>query len=264
MANGLIYVPRAQDWTTSATLSATSEQDGYEAAMAATDDPSEPWWADSISATLTVTLGATRSVDCVALIMNNADDGLTITIGGLSGGSRQLIGAREASEHPRDLVLLLDTPENASAITIAVSGNTNKFSIGRVVVGLTEQLPENFLLGVTVTPFRQQYSDEYPDFRHDLRYDIGAEGWLVEGEIISPRWGVNSSPMASAQQQLDSWWSGTKAGYYGTLIIPEPDVYPPMWVRFTMSLARSHNDAPDITRTKLTFTPLSRGLEVVG
>lgn len=264
MANGLIYVPRAQDWVNSAALSATSEQEGYEAEMAASDDPSEPWWADSTTATLTVTLGATRSIDVVALIMTNADDGKVITIGGLSGGSQQLIGTREASEYPRDLVLLLDSPQTASAITITISGNTNKVSIGRVVVGLSEQLPENFLLGVNVMPARQQYSDEYPDYRHDLRYDIGVEGWMVEGEIISPRWGVDSSPLASAQQQLDEWWSGTKAGFYPTLIIPEPDVYPPMWVRFQMSLARSHQDAPDITRTKLTFTPLSRGLEVVG
>lgn len=264
MANGLIYVPRDQDWTNTATLTATSEQEDYEAPMAATDDPSEPWWADSTSATLTVTLGASRSIDCIALIMTNADDASVITVGGLSGGSRQMVGAREASGYPRDLVLLLDTPETASAITIAIAGNTNKFSIGRVVVGLTEQLPENLLLGVTVTPYRQQYSDEYPDFRHDIRYDIGVEGWTIEGELISPARTVDESPSQSAQQQLDDWWFGTRAGFYATLIVPEPDVYPPFWVRLPMELGRTHADAPTITRTPIRFTPLSRGLEVVG
>lgn len=264
MANGLRYVPRWQDWTTSASMSATSEQTGYEAAFAKTDDPSEPWWANSTSATLTIALGATRSIDCVALIMNNADDGRPITIGGLSGGSRLVPGDRARSGYPRDVMVLLDTPETASSITVAISGNTNKFSIGRVVVGLTEQLPENLLLGVTVTPFRQQYSDEYPDFRHDLRYDIGVEGWTVEGDIISDNTSVSQSPEDSPQRQLDDWWSGTLAGYYPTLIIPEPDVYPPMWMRMTMSLPRSHSDAPEITRGRLTFTPMSRGIEVVG
>jgi hypothetical protein len=264
MANGLLYVPRDQDWTLLATLSATSEQVGYEATRAATDDPSEPWWADSTTATLTVTLGATRSIDCIALIMTNADDAKVITIGGLSGGSRTLVGTREASGYPRDLVLLLDSPETASAITIAVSGNTNSFSIGRVVVGLTEQLPENLLLGVTVTPFRQQYSDEYPDFRHDIRYDIGAEGWVIEGDIIHPNRAVNESPEQSAQAQFDAWWFGTKGGFLATLIVPHPDLYPPFWVRMTMAMPRSHSDAPEITRSHLTFTPLSRGREVVG
>ena len=263
MANGLIYVPRAQDWTTSATLSATSAETGYEATKAATDDPSEPWWATSGTATLTVTLGATRSVDCVALIMTNADDLGVITIGGLSGGSRQLLGAREASDYPRDLVLLLDTPETATAITIAMTGNSNNFAIGRVVVGLTEQLPENLLLGVAVSPFRQQYNDAYPDFRHDIRYDIGVEGWLVEGEVLSAPQTASESPLERAQQQLDDWWSGTRAGFYPTLVVIEPDIYPPVWARMTMDLPRTHREAPEITRTRLRFEPLSRGLEPV-
>jgi len=263
MANGLIYVPRSQDWTASATLTATSEVDGYEATMAGTDDPSEPWWATSGTATLTVTLGATRSVDTIALIMTTADDGKVITIGGLSGGSQTLVGAREASDHPRDLVLLLDSPQTASAITIAISGNSTNFAIGRVVVGLSEQLPENLLLGVSVTPFRQQYNDAYPDFRHDLRYDIGVEGWLIEGEILSAPQSAIESPAQRAQQQLDDWWSSTRAGFYPTLVVIEPDIYPPVWARMTMDLPRVHSDAPEITRTRLRFEPLSRGLEPV-
>jgi hypothetical protein len=263
MSNGLQYVPRVQDWTTSATLSATSEQEGYEASQAATDDPSEPWWASSGTATLTVTLGATRSIDCIALIMTNADDASVITIGGLSGGSQQLVGAREASGYPRDLVLLLDTPQTASAITIAVTGNSNSFSIGRVVVGLTEELPENLLLGVSVTPFRQQYSDAYPDFRHTIRYDIGVEGWLVEGDVLNDNYGIGVSPESSPPGQLDAWWSGTRAGFYPTLVIVEPDVYPPVWARMTMELNRRHEHAPKITSTHLRFEPESRGRVVV-
>ena len=115
-----------------------------------------------------------------------------------------------------------------------------------------------------MTPVRQQYSDEFPDFRHDIRYDLGVEGWLIEGDLICPRWDINESPSQSAQAQFDAWWSGTKAGFYGTLIIPEPDVYPPFWVRMSMSAPRTHSHAPDITTMRLTFTPLSRGLEVVG
>ncbi len=263
MANGLIYVPRSQDWTISATLTATSEQTGYEATKAATDDPSEPWWASSGSATLTVTLGATRSISLIAVIATNADDGAVITVGGLSGGSRQLVGAREASNHPRDLVLVLDTPETATAITFAISGNTNSFAIGRVVVGLSEQLPENLLLGVTVTPFRQQYSDVYPDFRHSIRHDIMVEGWTFEGEILSAPRAADESPLQRAQQQLDDWWSGTRAGFYPTLMVIEPDIYPPIWGRLTMALPRVHSDAPEITRTRLTVEPMSPGREAV-
>lgn len=264
MANGLILVRPDKDWVRFAVLSATSEQDGYEAAFAGTDDPSEPWWANSVTATLTITLGDTRSIDTIALIMTNADDGRVITIGGLSGGSRTLVGAREASGYPRDRVLLLDSPETATAITISITSNTHKFSIGRVVIGLRDQLPENFRLGVSAAPFRQQYSDEYADFRHDIRYDLGVEGWVITGEVIAPSLDAGLSPLQSAQAQLDAIWSATKGGYLACLIVPEPDVYPPMWVRFPMQLPRVHNDAPDITRAHLTFTPLSRGREVVG
>lgn len=264
MANGLIYVPRAQDWTNSATLSATSEQTGYEASMAATDDPSEPWLASSGTATLTVTLGATRSIDTISVIMPRLDDGEVITIGGLSGGSQQLVATREASGYPRDLVLLLDSPETASAITLAVSGNSQNVAFGRVIVGLSEQLPENFLLGVTVTPFRQQYTDVYPDFRHSIRFDIACEGWTIEGDIISPRRDLDESPLQSAQAQFDAWWSGTLAGFYPTLVISEPDVYPPIWGRLMTSAPRTHSDAPDITRMRLMIEPMSRGREVVG
>lgn len=264
MANGLIIVRPDQDWARSASFSATSEQTGYEASQAGTEDPSEPWWADSITATLTITLGASRLIDCIALIMTNVDDGLVITIGGLSGGSQQLVGAREASGYPRDLVLLLDTPQTATAITVAVSGNTNKVSIGRVVVGLMDQLPENLLLGVTVTPFRQQFSDEHQDFRHDLRYDIGVEGWLVEGDLLSPANESGNSPGESAQAQLDNIWRATKAGYLPCVVVPHPTIYPPIFARFTMELPRSHQHAPEITTTHLRFTPVSRGLEVVG
>jgi len=264
MANGLIILRADQDWARTATYSATSEQTGYEAAKAGTDDPSEPWWADATSATLTVTLSGTKSVDTVALIMTNAGDGTVIEVEGFGSPTESLIGAREPSGYPRDLLLLRDSPASIGQLRFHIVGNIYKWSIGRVVIGLRDQLSENLLLGVTFTPYRQQYSDEYPDFRHDIRYDIGVEGWHGEGEIISPRPDANTSPLETAQAQLDGIWSSTKGGFLPTLFVPEPTVYPPMWGRFAMSLPRSHSDAPDITRTRLSFTPMSRGREVVG
>ena len=258
MSNGLIVVRPDQDWARSATFSATSEQEGYLAAKAGTDDPSEPWWADSTTATLTATLGATRSIDTIALIMTNAGHGEVITVDGLGvSPADTLTGVREASGYPRDLVLLLDSPVNATELTFSITSNIYKWSIGRVVIGLRTQLAENVLISdANFAPFRQVYNDVYPDFRHNIPYDIGVEGWSGGGTIIAPS--------AADQVILDNWWFSTLGGNRATLIVPHPTVYPPLWCYLSNDLTRSHQDAPEITRTPLRFSPLSRGLEVVG
>jgi len=251
----LSFVMPTEDWAKTATITATSEQTGYEATKAGTDDPSEPWWANSGTATLTVTLSGSKEVGLIALVMTNADAGKTITIAGGITGSPTLTGARWDSGFPKDLVYIVDPPQTLSAVTFAISGNTNKWSVGKVVVGKRRQLDRNFLVNAfTPAPERMQYSDEN-DFGHDIRYDLGVERWKITGSTRLYYGGDLST--------LDAWWSATKGGYLPTLISINSARFPPMFVRMTKDLPRKDVSA-NFADVNLTFTEVSKGLEVVG
>jgi hypothetical protein len=252
MAHDLYFVQPDEDWARTATITATSEQTGYAATKAGTDDPSEPWWANSGTATLTVTLSGSKEVGLIALIMTNADTGKVITIAGGITGSPTLTGARYPSGFPKDLVAIIDPPQTLTAVTFAISGNANKWAIGRVVVGKRRTLAGNFLDGFTPEPARLQYSDEN-DFGHDIRYDLGVERWMLKGDVVQS---------VTNQATLDAWWSATRGGFYPTTVVPDSSQYPPFFVRMARQLPRKHDHKH--LRTALSFTELSKGLEVIG
>jgi hypothetical protein len=255
---GLYYCRPTEDWVRTATLSATSAQTGYAASQAATDDPSEPWWADSTSATLTVTLSGTKEVGIIALVMTNADAGNVITIAGGITGSPTLTGARYPSNYPKDLVYIVDPPQNLTAVTFAISGNSSKWSIGRVIIGKRRSLDRTFHVGTyTPTMDRPQASD-VNELDHEVRYDFGAEFHGVTGEMRL----VHSTDLAD----LDDWWSATKAGFLPTLVVPNVNHitrYPPLFTRFAMERANDYH-APNMATVSLTFREVAKGLEVVG
>lgn len=258
MPSGLIFTRPDEDWVRTATLSATSEQVGYEAAQAATDEPSEPWWADSSTATLTVTLSGSQEVGMIALIATNADAGNVITIaGGITGGPT-MTGARYPSGYPKDLVYVVDPPQTLSAVTFAIAGNSSKWSVGRVVIGKRRSLGRTFYVGAyTPTIARIQVEDE-SDLGHELRYDFGVEMRGVAGSLDL----VHDTDLAT----LDDWWSSTKAGFLPTLVLPNyahVARYPPMFARFKTALPKSYN-APNMARVSLAFTEVQKGIEVVG
>jgi hypothetical protein len=245
MAHDLYFVRSDEDWARTATFTATSSQTGYAASKAGTDLPDEPWWADSTS--------ATKEVGLIALIMTNADAAKVITIAGGITGSPTLTGARYASGYPKDLVYIVDPAQNLTAVTFAITANTNKWSIGRVVIGKRRSITAmNFLDGFKPEPMRLQYSDEN-DFGHDLRYDLGAERWAMKGDVILTQ---------ANQPTIDEWWSSTRGGFYPTTIVPDSTLYPPFFVRMTMGLPREHDNKH--LKTSLSFAELSKGLEVVG
>jgi hypothetical protein len=253
MAHDLYLTYPSEDWARTATFSATSEQVGYEAAKAKSEDPSEPWWANSGSGTLTATLSGSKEVGLIALIMTNADAGKVITIAGGITGSPTLTGVRYASGFPKDLVYIVEPAQTLSSVTFAISGNTNKWSIGRVVIGKRRSLTNvNFLDGFAPSPSRMQYSDEN-DFGHDIRYDLGVEQWGLDGELYMT--------VPNSATILD-WWSSTRGGFYPTLIAPDSTLYPPFFVRMPKTLPRKHDNRN--LRMTLKLTELSKGLEVVG
>jgi hypothetical protein len=222
----LYAVNRASEWARSATITATSSASGYPATNAGTDDLQSPWWATSGTATLTVTLGASRTVTMVALIGTNTDDLRAITVGGLTGVS--LTGSRDAAGAPVDLVATF-AAQTATAVTFAISGNSVNWSVARVIVANADTLP-NFLDGFVMEPFRPQYSDEN-DFGNTIRYDLGVTRWRGKGSLI-----LTAAQMAT----LQSWWASTKAGFYPTIIAPGSP-YPPQFARFAMGLPRTHH-----------------------
>lgn len=244
------FLAPTSDWIRTSTLSATSEQVGYEAPNAATDDPSEPWWANSGTATLTVTFGATRSVDVVALIMTNADDGETITVT-IDGTPHTLTGARTPNGDPIDLVLVLPTPVSVTGFTVAIAGNSVNWSIGRVAAGLSGTLARSFLNGFVPEPFRVQFSDE-SHLGHDIRYDCGVDGWKLSGEVI-----LSVAEIETAE----AWWRSTRGGFYPTLVVVDEDLYPPMWMRLPPRLPRTVNEGGLAVTLPLTLTSVARGEE---
>jgi hypothetical protein len=258
MADQLYLAYPTEDWTRTATLTATSSQTGYGASQAATDDPSAPWWADSTTATLTVTLSGTKEVGLIALIATNADAGKTITIAGGITGSPTLTGARNDSGYPKDLVYVVDPPQNLSAVTFAISGNTSKWSIGRVVVAKRRALSRTFPVGAYAPGMsRPQYTDEN-DFGHDIRYDLGVERRSIKGDLRL----VHGTDLLT----LETWWSATKAGYLPTLIVPNVNHitrYPPMFVRFNQAMAFDYH-APNMATVSLDLMEVCKGMEVVG
>lgn len=247
----LYFVRPDEDWVRTATITATSEQVGYEAVNAKSDDPSEPWWANSGTATLTVTLaGGPREIGVVALIMTNADDGISITLGGGLTGS--LTGIREISGYPRDIFLMFMPPVNVSAFTLAISGNTNKWSVGRVVAGKLRSV-RNFLDGVMSLPVRgMEIDDGVPAFGHDIRYDVGVEHWKVEGDVL---------PETADYQELVDWYSSTRLGFLPSLVIPDPNRLPPMFARINMADRLTEEGHHKI---RMTYVTVGRGIEVVG
>jgi hypothetical protein len=218
-----------KDWTRDATLTATSAQSGYAAANAGNDNLDEPWWGESGTETLTVTLDGSQAVSLIALHGTNADDGRTITVGGVTGVT--LTGERDVNGAPVDLVAVIDPPQTVSAVTFAISGNAVNWSVARVVVAEASALP-NFLDGFTMEPHRPQYSDEN-DFGHEIRYDLGIERWKGSGDLV-----LTKAQMAT----LDAWWRSTKAGFHPTVIAPDPAQYPPLFARLTMGLPRKHDN----------------------
>ncbi len=254
---GLYIVRPDEDWVRSSTLTATSEQTGYEATKAATDDPSAPWIANSTSATLTVTFGATREVGLIALVMTNADAAKTITIAGGITGSPTLTGAREGSNYPKDLVYIVDPPQNLTAVTLAISSNTNKWSIGRVVIGKRRTLGRTFTVGA-YSPGRAriQYTDENA-FGHDIRYDMGVERATIKGSLSL----YHSGDLATFQDA----YSATKHGYLPALVVPNVNYttrYPPLFCRFPASLEYDYY-APNMAKVDLSLVEVAKGIEVV-
>lgn len=226
----LAFVNRASDWARTATITATTEASGYPATNAGTDDLQAPWKATSGTATLTVTLSGSKNVDYVALIGTNADDGKTITVGGLTGVT--LTGDRDASGRPVDLVYVLSATQATSAVTFAISGNSANWSVARVVVGTSSSLP-NFLDGFQMEYVRPQYTDEN-DFGHEIRYDLGVTYWKGSGDLI-----LTSAQMAT----LSAWYESTLNGLYPTTFFPRDGnwTYPSVFGRFDgFSLPRTH------------------------
>ena len=252
MATDLYHVRPNEDWVAEAgaVLSATSEQTDYEAANAASDHPAEPWWADSDTATLTVTLAGAREIGVLALIATNAGDGKTITVGG--GLSGTLTGVREISGYPRDLMLIFDPAVTASSFTLAITSNTTKWSIGRVVAGKLRSVENLLMDGFNVLPWRSQIIDPgIPDYTDDIIYDVGVEHLKIAGNVL-----VNQDDY----DDLQDWYSSTKMGVLPTLAILDANRYPPMFARMKKDQADS---VEGNFRVPLTFTTIGRGIEVI-
>jgi hypothetical protein len=252
MAAEISFVARDKDWSSSdngATYTATSTAAGSDPDNAGTDDPSLRWTAASGTATLTATLGATRTVSSIGLFSTNADDGKVITIAGGITGSPTLTGNHNEAGEPQDLIYVVNPPQSLSQVTFAISGNSVNWSIGRVLVAEAGTLP-NFRDGFTPEPTRAQYRDRN-DFGHTDIYDLGVELWTLRGDLV----------LTWAQQRtLDAWWRSTKGGFYPTVIIPDATQYPPFLVQMAMSLPRKHDNKH--LRTSLVFEQVCQGLEV--
>jgi hypothetical protein len=257
MATALSIVRSDEDWTRTATLTATTSASGYPASNAATDDPSLPWKATSGTATLTVTLSGTKEVGMLGLVMTNADAAKTITIAGGITGSPTMTGTRDANGAPVDLYFIVDPPQNLTAVTFAISGNSVNWSVGRVVVGKRRTLGRTFHVGAyTPSRMRPQYSDEN-DFGHEIRYDLGIQRNGVKGKLR-----LNH---ATDLETLDNWWIASRGGFYPTFLVPNANVatrYPPMFARFASKIEFNYG-APNMAEVSLDLTEVSRGLEVV-
>jgi hypothetical protein len=250
----LILIAPDTDGARDATFTGSSEQEGYEAANAGTDDPSEPWWAASGSASLTVTF-TTQTVSAIALHMTNADDGATINITG--GTTASLTASRNPSGHPVDLVHILSTPTSMSSLTFTIAGNSVPWSIGRVAFGGTT-IDRHYLQGdFTYTPMRMQFSDEN-DYGHDIRYDLGVECHQSEGSLRL----YYPTDLAD----LDAVWSACRGGYYPITailnVVNGTSRFPPMFCRMTKSLPRTDTSA-NFAKVDVTLREVSRGLEPV-
>jgi len=250
------YLLRSQDWIRTATLAATSERTGYPVENVATDEPSEPWGGASGTEEITITFGGPREVGVIALIMNTADDGRPIAIGGFGSPAPTLVGRRSASGYPMDIAVVLDTPQTVSSLTIGIAGNSVPWSIGRIVVMPATALDQSFLLeGFTLTPSRPQESDEN-HVGHDLRYDYGIERWRADGVLLLET--------VAQRETIDEWWQSTRGGFYPTLIVVGDDIGPPIWGRLQMTLPRTLDvPAGVVTRIPITIADLARGLEPV-
>jgi len=251
---GKIYFVRYdEDWITQgAVLTANSERTGYEAPNVATDDPSEPWWANSGTATLTATFSSPgREIGLIGIIMNNADDARTITIGGVTGVTG-VVGEREESGYPRDLAIFVDPPQTVMSLTISISGNTNDFAIGRVVAGIRREIT-GFLDGMTVSPTRPQISDPgVPEYGHDIRYDVSVEQWKIEGRFLMD---------FADYGAMHEFNSGALYGFHPQFVVYDDEHFPPVFARVLVGPAvtkEGHMDVP------LTLQTVSRGLEVFG
>lgn len=255
--SGLLFVRPDEDWARTATITATSEQVGYEATQAGTDEPSDPWWADSTSATLTVTLTGTKEVGMLALIATNADEAKVITIAGGITGSPTMTGARYPSGYPKDLVFVVDPPQNLTAVTFAITSNTAKWSVGRVVVGKRRTLGRTFHVGAYEPTIQRPQGSDTNQLGHEIRYDYGSEFRGVSGDVKL----VHSTDLAT----LDDWWSGTKGGFLPSLILPNynhASRYPPIFARFDTSLPKPYH-AQNMATVSLAFREVAKGMEVV-
>ncbi len=251
----LILIGPDTDAAYGATFAGSSEQVGYEAANAGTNDPSEPWWASSGSASLTVTFPS-QTVGAIALIMTNADDGATINITG--GTTATLTGTRTDGGHPVDLVHILATPTSMSSLTFTIAGNSVPWSIGRVVVGAGTTIARHYLQNdFTYTPMRMQFSDEN-DYGHDIRYDLGVELHESSGSLRL----YYPTDLAA----LDSVWRACRGGYYPITailnVVNGVSRFPPMFCRMTKSLPRTDTSA-NFAKVDVTLREVSRGLEPV-
>ena len=254
----LYFVRPDEDYVRTATMSASSEQEGYEAAKAKTDNPDEPWWADSTTAGLTATFAeGGNPLGVVAVIMNNADDGAEISITAGTDLIGPLIAAREASGYPKDVAVLADPVNSiitANAVTVQVSGVTSRWSVGRLVAGKVRTI-HNFLdsASPSTQPWRGQEIDQgIPTYGSDIRYDTGVEHLVVEGTIMCET--------DEDVQELHDWYASTRMGFYPTLVIFHDNRYPPIWARMQVGkrvMKEGHVNVP------VTFVTMGRGIEII-
>lgn len=246
----LYYVRYDEDWIRQGgAMTATSERVGYEATKVVTDDPSEPWWANSGTATLTATFAGAREIGLIGLIMTNADDAEVITVGGLTGVT--LVGKREQSGYPRDLAFIVDPPQSVSSFTLSITGNSNHWSIGSLVAGIRRSI-SGFQDPMEIFPTRPAIVDPgIPEHGHDIRYDVGVDQLKIA-----------DSPILTyadyfALQELNS---AQRYGFNPALFYFDSR-FPPIFARLLMERATTkegHYIVP------ITLQGVSRGLEVVG
>lgn len=257
----LYFVRREEDWIraddTELLVSSSIGLD-YGPENLATDDPAQPWWTASGTATIEVDFHATREVGVIALIMNNADADRDIVISG--GISATLKGKREnnttgiSGGYPRDIALIVDPPVDCTGFSIDISGNTVGWAVGRLVAGVLRSV-ENFVdAGFQDAYTRGQIRDEgIPEHSNSIIYDVGVDTWKLEGSLLIPK--------ADYFEDVHPWWAATFQGVHPTLVIADPtfQMYPPMWAYMEKGPNRSKEGNFEVP---LVFTTVGRGYEV--
>jgi len=243
------YVRADEDWTRTATATATSAKDGYAATCLKTDDPTDNWWGNSGSETATLAWGSDVSVGVVAIIMPNVDHGRNVEIRFDGVLVETLQGARGKGGYPRNLAFFPDAPASVSEIAITVTGNTLDLSFGRIAVGPLRKFEGPASPGAQRTLKAGVSTDDYPEYNHSIDYAVSGQGWNFH---------ASSMQFENGLQEMIDVWEASEYGVKRMLVVPS-DSEQVRWVKCAPSVKYSTQIYRGVD---LDFEEIGRGLLV--